>query len=101
MYLSRQLQTRGDAELWVAPRKRGAGTVTVLTFSTTALGARYAVALTTDDLVRIRDSAEAILNASADDIDGWLDGAAAVVRAACVEPSHPNPPHPATEKVTA
>ena len=69
------VRTRGDANLLIAPRTTGQGAVPVLLY-TTDQGVDTAVQLTTEELTRIRDAANNILSASAEDIETWLDRAA-------------------------
>ena len=79
-----RLISRGDMGVWLAPRKDGQGTVSVLRFSTVT-GQAFAVALTGADVERLRDTAGAILAATPGDIEDWLDRAADVIATAAIE----------------
>jgi hypothetical protein len=70
-------QTCGDAAIWVCPyaEEDGGGVQPVLRF-TDATGQSYSLALSRDELIRLRDGAAAILSATPEVIDGWLDDAA-------------------------
>lgn len=80
---TRLMASTGDAGVWLAPRSTSSGTVPVLRFTNARTNHAIAVQLTHDDLVQIRDTAAAILDATPDDIEDWLDDAAqAIVRTA-------------------
>ncbi|OBF42574.1 hypothetical protein A5719_03345 [Mycolicibacterium peregrinum] len=78
---TRTMTSTGDAAVWIAPRSAGSGSVPVLRFTNTRTNHSIAVQLSRDDLARIRDTAAAILDASPDDIEGWLDDAAEALHA--------------------
>lgn len=73
--VSCQITSRGDATVFVAPRKTGSGAVPVL-HCTAADGTGYAITLSHHELARLRATAHAILKATPDTIDTWLDQAA-------------------------
>lgn len=73
--VARHLTSIGDADLWLAPRTSEPGAVTVLRF-TTIHGIGLAIALTRDELTRLRAQADNILEATPDTIKEWLDQAA-------------------------
>lgn len=79
--ITHHVNTRGDAEVWVAPRRGQLGAVPILHF-TTPDGRGYAVALSRAELARIRAAAARILDAAPRDVEQWLDQAAAEVRSA-------------------
>jgi hypothetical protein len=72
----RHVQTRGDAAMWLQPRRDHNGTRPVLVF-TTSDGRHFAVALSRDELVNLREGSAAILSASTSTVETWLDQAAA------------------------
>jgi hypothetical protein len=72
-------RSRGDARVWLAPRCIGEGAVPVLRFTDAASGRGYAVQLSDADLVNIHETALAILAASPETVEAWLDQAAEVV----------------------
>lgn len=74
---TRPMTSDGDAAIWLAPRSTG--TVPVLRFTNTRTNHAIAVQLTHDDLARIRDTAAAILDATPNDIEDWLDNAAQAI----------------------
>lgn len=74
-----RLTSVGDANVWIAPRHQGGGTVNVLHF-TDSDGQSHAIQLDNTDLARISHSATLILTATPEDIDGWLDSAAILIQ---------------------
>ncbi|WP_071287067.1 hypothetical protein [Mycolicibacterium llatzerense] len=76
----RRLSTAGDTDVWLAPVLGGSAVPAIRYTSDT--GTSYAIQIGRDELARIRDHATAILNATDDDIDRWLDQAARNVQAA-------------------
>ncbi|MCV7214705.1 hypothetical protein H7J51_05325 [Mycobacterium crocinum] len=68
-------RTSAGMGIWLAPKIHGPGAVAVLQY-TTIDGTGHAVTLTTNDLIRLRDDASAILAASPEDIEDWFDQAA-------------------------
>ncbi|NTY58671.1 hypothetical protein [Mycolicibacterium sphagni] len=75
------LATNGDAAVWVCPRRDSTGYAATLRF-TSATGVGYAVTLTAADLERITATAAAIMAASPDTIEDWIDQAAEAVQGA-------------------
>lgn len=75
-----KLDSAGDARLWIAPRRDGTGTTTLLRVTTTT-GTKISLRLTEGDVARLADTAADAAATTDADREHLLDKAAAAIAA--------------------